>query len=39
VDQHKEWNGRYYKSKVVRPIFTEKEDEIIVVTVYTYFVK
>ena len=33
----KEWNKRYYKIKQVRPIFTEKENEIIVITVYTYF--
>ena len=31
------WNTKYYKSKQVRPIFTEGESEIVVVTVYTYF--
>ena len=33
----KEWNKKYYKIKQVRPIFVEEENEIIVVTVYTYF--
>ncbi len=33
----KEWNKRYYKIKQVRPIFVEEENEIVVVTVYTYF--
>ena len=32
-----EWNKRYYRIKQVRPIFTEEEEEIVVVTVYTYF--
>ena len=32
----KEWNKIYYKTKQVRPIFVE-ENEISVVTVYTYF--
>ena len=32
-----EWNGRYYATKRVRPIFVEEADEIVVVTVYTYF--
>jgi len=33
----KEWNKRYYKYKQVRPIFVDEENEIVVVTVYTYF--
>jgi hypothetical protein len=33
----KEWNKKYYKIKQVRPIFVEEENEIIVVTVDTYF--
>ncbi len=33
----KEWNKKYYKIKQVRPIFVEEADEIVVVTVYTYF--
>ena len=33
----REWNGRHYATKRVRPIFVEDTDEIVVVTVYTYF--
>lgn len=33
----KEWNGKIYATKQVRPIFVEEESEIVVVTVYTYF--
>ncbi len=32
-----EWNGVRYRTKKVRPIFVEKEEEIVVVTVYVYF--
>ncbi len=32
-----EWNKRYYKTKQVRPIFADEDDEIVVVTIYTYF--
>lgn len=32
-----EWNKKYYKVKQVRPIFVEEDDEIVVVTIYTYF--
>ena len=32
-----EWNGRYYATKRVRAIFVEEVDEIVVVTVYTYY--
>lgn len=31
------WNGKHYARKIVRPIFAEREYEIIVVTVYTYY--
>ena len=31
------WNGRFYANKRVRPVFVEKPNEIVVVTVYTYF--
>lgn len=31
------WNGRFYTTKQVRPIFVEEDEEIVVVTVYTYF--
>ena len=32
-----EWNKRYYRTKQVRPIFVEEDEEIVVVTAYTYF--
>ena len=31
------WNGVHYASKHVRPIFVEEEEEIVVITVYTYY--
>ena len=31
------WNGKHYGTKRVRPIFVDEPDEIVVVTVYTYF--
>ena len=31
------WNGVFYATKRVRPIFVEEVAEIVVVTVYTYF--
>jgi len=33
----KEWNGRWYNTKQARPIFVEEEQEIVVITVYTYY--
>ena len=32
-----EWNEKLYATKEVRPIFVEEADEIVVVTVYTYY--
>ncbi|HCG77177.1 MAG: hypothetical protein COZ37_01760 [bacterium (Candidatus Ratteibacteria) CG_4_10_14_3_um_filter_41_18] len=32
------WNKKFYKIKQVRPIFIEEESEIVVVTVYVYYV-
>ena len=32
-----EWNGKEYQTKQVRPIFVEEADEIVVITVYTYY--
>ena len=32
-----EWNKKLYGTKEVRPIFVEEADEIVVVTVYTYY--
>lgn len=31
------WNGKYYETKQVRPIFVEEEKELVVITVYTYY--
>ena len=31
------WNGTWYPSKKVRPVFDELPAEIVVVTVYTFF--
>ena len=31
------WNGIFYKTKQVRPIFAEERNEIVVVTVYVYY--
>lgn len=31
------WKGRHYETKKVRPIFAEERDELIVVTVYVYY--
>ena len=33
----REWNGKLYATKQVRPIFIEAPAEILVVTVYTYY--
>lgn len=34
---NQEWNGRFYATKRVRPIFVEEPEEIVVVTVYSYY--
>ena len=33
----KEWNGKVYATKQVRPVFVEEAMEVVVVTVYTYY--
>ena len=33
----REWNGKVYATKQVRPIFVEEPNEILVVTVYVYY--
>jgi Domain of unknown function (DUF4258) len=33
----RDWNGKFYPTKRVRPIFVDEPDEIVVVTVYTYY--
>jgi len=32
-----EWNGVFYRTKQIRPIFVDEPAEIIVVTVYVYY--
>ncbi len=34
---NREWTGKFYGSKQVRPIFVEEAREILVVTVYVYY--
>jgi hypothetical protein len=34
---HREWNGKPYATKQVRTIIIDEANEIIVVTVYTYY--
>jgi hypothetical protein len=31
------WNGKFYATKQVRPIFVDGPQEIVVITVYTYY--
>jgi hypothetical protein len=33
----REWNGVFYPTKQVRPIFVDEPAEIVVVTVYVYY--
>ena len=37
-DFGREWNGRPYAKKQVRPVFVEEADAVVVVTVYVYYV-
>ena len=32
-----EWNGKYYATKQVRPIFADEPSKIVVVTLYVYY--
>lgn len=34
---NRQWNGKQYKTKQIRPIFAEEKDKIIVITVYVYY--
>ena len=34
---NKEWNGKVYATKQVRPVFVDEAGEIVVATVYTYY--
>lgn len=36
-DFGREWNGRVYARKQVRPVFVEEPDSIVIVTVYVYY--
>ena len=33
----RDWNGKFYATKQVRPVFVDEAAEIVVVTVYTYY--
>lgn len=35
---NKTWNDKFYTAKQVRPIFVEEEKEIVVITVYVYYI-
>jgi hypothetical protein len=37
VPYGREWNGKTYATKQVRPVFAEYPTEIVVVTVYTFY--
>jgi hypothetical protein len=34
---NKQWNGKIYPTKQIRPVFVEEAGEIVVITVYTYY--
>lgn len=34
----RDWNGTIYETQQVRPVFVEEDEEIVVVTVCTYYV-
>jgi len=33
----REWNGKTYTTKQVRPVFVDEETEVVVITVYVYY--
>ena len=33
----REWNGKIYATKQMRPVFVDEPGEIVVITVYTYY--
>ena len=33
----RQWNGKFYRTRQVKPVFVEELSEIVVVTVYTYY--
>ncbi len=36
-DFNAEWNGKYYATKQLRPVFVDEPSEIVVVTIYVYY--
>jgi hypothetical protein len=36
-DYGRDWNGKFYTTKQVHPIFVEESDEMVVITVYVYY--
>ena len=32
-----EWNGKFYQTRQIRPIFADDHDAVVVITVYTYY--
>jgi hypothetical protein len=37
LEFNREWAGHYYPIKQVAPVFVDEEDEIVVITVYTFY--
>jgi hypothetical protein len=33
----REWNGKVYATRQVRPVFVDEAEEIVVITVYAYY--
>jgi hypothetical protein len=33
----KDWNGKVFATKQVRPVFVDEPGEIVVITIYTYY--
>ena len=33
----RDWNGKVYATKQIRPVFVDKAGQIVVITVYTYY--
>ncbi len=34
---NKEWNGKFYRTKQVVPVFAEEKTKIIIITVYAFY--
>jgi Txe/YoeB family toxin of Txe-Axe toxin-antitoxin module len=37
VPYGRDWNGKHYQTKQIRPIFVVENDEVVIITVYTYY--